>query len=86
MLDPGDRRILSYVTSDYGHERIREISQIEGVKLVREAGLFDGCGYGIGGTGDGIINKFAAQVDPEKDLWVYNHDGDYFITSPRRSQ
>ncbi len=82
LKDLKNRRVLTYVTSDYGHRYVRKISQEEGVRLVREAGLFERCGVEESADGACLINKYAAQVDPEKNIWVYNHDGTYWLTTP----
>ena len=81
MLDPEDRDVLTYVTTDYGHVRVKQITKEEGIKLVKDAGLWDRCGV-TDSYGPTIINKFAARFDKENNLWVYNHDGIYWITRP----
>ena len=85
-IDRENPRILTYVTADHNHIYVRKISQEEGVRLVKAAGLFEACG-GVDDTRGGptIHNKFAAQVDVEKDLWVYLHDYGYHITTPRKN-
>ena len=86
-IDRENPRILTYVTADHDHVYVRQnISPEEALRLVREAGLFEACG-GVENARGGptIHNKFAAQVDVKKDLWVYLHDFNYHITTPRKN-
>lgn len=84
-IDRTNSRILTYVTADHDHIYVRKINSEEALRLVREAGLFEECGVEDTRDGPTLINKFAAQVDVEKDLWVYLHDYGYHITTPRKN-
>lgn len=65
---------------EHDHVRVRTISKDDAVGLIRAAGhereLMEDA------NGVGLDNKLAVLVDPEADLWVYNHDGQYQITTP----
>jgi len=82
-----------YVWSDHNHETIAEISKEEALKLINNSAARVCLSSYMIGVNDVnapvkyIMNKGAIRVDDfdeSDELWVYNHDGIYYTTRPRK--
>ena len=74
--------VLGYVTADYGHRKVHEISAEVAEVLLNARGYTDVIGVPV--TMKRIFwNKDAICIQVEPELWVYKHDFKYYLTTPR---